>query len=232
MREVEPLPLSTEGGGRGKRDRKQTKLFDPVEVSTPTRVSPVQLPESDETKKQEHNASFDVGRRKRSAPQRLSPDLTAPNSSSVVSTQATIAGKKGASAWPATWKKLFDRVLPVPQICLPVGEKPGLQEPSYMRQMRGSKSHLYTGRPMRVLVEGLWESAVLSSLEEVEGKLRVMLSTGKEEELEAAHKAGRMRFDDHACGQFAVGRHAQVKFDGESKERAVQRVYMCECVFV
>jgi len=41
-----------------------------------------------------------------------------------------------------------------------------------------------------------------------------MLSSGKETDIESAEKAGRLRYDDLACGKFAVGRHAQVLFDG------------------
>jgi hypothetical protein len=41
-----------------------------------------------------------------------------------------------------------------------------------------------------------------------------MLSSGKEMDIESAEKAGRLRYDDLACGKFAVGRHAQVLFDG------------------
>ncbi len=58
-------------------------------------------------------------------------------------------------------------------------------------------------------------SGLLASVEEAsDGKRRVMLSSGKETDIESAEKAGRLRYDDLACGKFAVGRHAQVLFDG------------------
>jgi hypothetical protein len=58
-------------------------------------------------------------------------------------------------------------------------------------------------------------SGLLASVDEAsDGKRRVMLSSGKETDIESAEKAGRLRYDDLACGKFAVGRHAQVLFDG------------------
>ena len=204
-----------------KRDRKQTQFFDCVEAGTPTRLSPVD-PGSSASQKpaaSQRNAApsasqpIEVGKRRRAAPQRLSPDIEKPvtPSSGAATPSAAAKPKKVESSWPAAWKKLLDRVVPVPVETLPVDASHGLKEPSFVQQMRGTRSRHYIGRPVRVLAHGNWQGGITSSLEEVNGKRRVMLSSGEEEDFETSEKAGRLRYDDRASGDFAVGRHAQVE---------------------
>jgi len=217
-REVESLAVGPDESGKPKRDRKQTQLFDPVleaASSTPAaRLSPVDRPQK--LPVPQANAGQEGSKRRRTVPQRLSPDLAAPASASAPAAPATPSAataaklKKGESTWPAAWKKLLDRVVPVPRDSLPEGASQGLHECSYVQQMRGTRTRWYIGRPVRVLAHGNWQGGVASSLEEVNGKRRVMLSSGDEEDFETTDKAGRLRYDDRACGDFSVGRHAQV----------------------
>jgi len=219
-REVEAVDIDPDGGAsrrKSSRDRKEVALYDPVTSGTPTRLSPVQ-PSVDVKAKE---ADVKGPKRKRTAPLRLSPDLGSPAAVAMATTPVTPTANlkppaKSQSTWPAAWKKLLDRAVLVPRDGLPEGAEQGLKEPSYVQQMRGARSRFYIGRPVRVLAEGKWEGGVLSEIQEVEdGKRRIMLSSGKEEDFETSDKAGRLRFDDRACGDFAVGRHAQVRFDGD-----------------
>ena len=204
-REVEAMAGLDESSKR-KRDRKQTQLFDPVVAAgTPTRLSPV---EPQKAPALQSNGGHEVGKRRRKVPQRLSPDVAEVGDTLV--TPAAAKQKKMESSWPAAWKRLLDRVIPVPRDSLPDGASHGLKEPSFVQQMRGTRSRHYVGRPVRVLAHGNWQGAITSSLEEVNGKRRVMLSSGEEEDFETSEKAGRLRYDDRASGDFAVGRHAQV----------------------
>jgi len=215
-REVEAAPEpAPDAHGRRKstRDRVQTQRLDPAAEAGSSRASPVQ-PEDVKNSAATENPQSE-GKRKRTAPLRLSPDLAAPAAAATPMTPVTPTARACESSWPAAWRKLLDRAIPVPRECLPDGAEQGLMEPSYVQQMRGTRTRLYIGRPVRVLADGKWESGLLASVEEVsDGKRRVMLSSGNEMDFETSEKAGRLRYDDRACGKFAVGRHAQVMFDG------------------
>ena len=192
-REVDAVVTGPEAQPRAKRERSQTQLYDPVVEAT--RHSPVN-PEA---------GVLDPAAEQKQDSRRRRASAGAPG---------MLAGGKQESTWPAAWKKLLGRSVPVPRENLPDGSAPGLEEPSYVQQMRGTRSRYYIGRPVRVLTGGKWESAVIAALEEVGGKRQVMLASGKEAEFEAAERAGQLKFDERAAGDFAVGRHAQVQYDG------------------
>ena len=192
-REVDAVVTGPEAQPRAKRERSQTQLYDPVVEAT--RHSPVN-PEA---------GVLDPAAEQKQDSRRRRASAGAPG---------MLAGGKQESTWPAAWKKLLGRSVPVPRENLPDGGAPGLEEPSYVQQMRGTRSRYYIGRPVRVLTGGKWESAVIAALEEVGGKRQVMLASGKEAEFEAAERAGQLKFDERAAGDFAVGRHAQVQYDG------------------
>jgi hypothetical protein len=179
----------------GTRERKQTQWLDPADSTRSSPVEPAAL------RVEKMGDIQNASKRKRTAPQRFSDDIG-----------ETPAAKNPEHAWPAAWKKLLERSVPVPQDCLPQGAALGLQEPSYVQQMRGTRTRFYIGRPVQVLTDGKWEGGVLSSLEEVSsGKRRVMLSSGKEDVFE---DLTTWRHDDLTSGGFSIGRHAQVMFDG------------------
>jgi hypothetical protein len=159
-REVEPVPEPAPDSSLRKstRDRRQTQLLDPAADATASRTSPVPLlPDKTKTSPAKDNQQAE-SKRKRTAPLCLSHDVAAPAANATVMTPVTITARASESSWPLAWRKLLDRAVPVPRECLPDGAEHGLKEPSYVQQMRGTRTRFYIGRPVRILAEGKWES--------------------------------------------------------------------------
>jgi len=155
-REVEPAPDSSLR--KSTRDRRQTQLLDPAADATASRTSPVPLLSGNAKTTPAKDNQQAESKRTRTSPLRLSPDLAAPVADATAMTPVTPTARASESSWPLAWRKLLDRAVPVPRECLPDGAEHGLKEPSYVQQMRGTRTRFYIGRPVRILAEGKWES--------------------------------------------------------------------------